>query len=110
MSKSDEKALKRFFAEKLVPAAEALRGRGVGFFATGPDGDAASWYEPPPDAEPDFEAIDESALDRALRERWGAEGLPELVALAALLLELSRTLEIAEVETPEISPFVYVMY
>ena len=109
MSSTDERALRRFFAEKLVPAAEALRAREVRFFALGPEGDAESWYQPAPD-DPDFQEIDEAALAEALRERWQAEGLPELAELADALLELSRGLEIAEQETPDISPFVYVMY
>ena len=107
MNSTDEKTLRRFHAEKVVPAAEALRARGVRFFALGPEDEAESWYVALPEDEPDFQEIDEAALANALRERWEAQQLPEL---AAPLLELSASLEVTEEETPKISPFVYVMY
>jgi len=110
MSSTDEAILRRFHAEKIVPAAEALRARGVRFFALGPEPEAASWYVELPENEPDFQEIDEAALADALRQRWEAQELPELAALAGPLVELSRSLEVAEEDTPDISPFVYVMY
>ena len=110
MSSTDEKTLRRFHADHLVPAAEALRARRRQFFPAGPDDGAETWYVTLPAAEADFVEIDEAALAQTLRARWEAEGLPELAALAEPLLELARSLEVAEEETPDISPFVYVMY
>ncbi len=91
MSSTDEETLRRFHAEKVVPAAEALRARGVRFFALGPEDDAESWYVAPPEDEPDFLEIDEAALADALRQRWEAQELPELAALAAPLLVVAHS-------------------
>ena len=109
MSSTDERAIRSFFAERLVPAAERLRNRGVRFFALGPEADAASWYEGPP-AEADFTTLAEADVAGALRSRWEREQLPELAALATPLLELAASLEVHEEQTPDISPFVYTMY
>ena len=110
MRPTDEKILRRFFAEKLVPAAEALRARGVRFFPLGPEAESGTWYVPVPEGEPDFFEVDEAALAEILRERWEVESFPELAALATPLIKLSSQLEVTEKEMPDISPFVYVMY
>ena len=110
MKSTDEKILRCFFAENLVPAAEALRARGVRFFPLGPEAETETWYVPVPEGEPDFFEIDEAALAEILHERWEAECFPELAALAMSLLELSGQLEVTEENMPDISPFVYVMY
>ena len=108
MSSTDDRLLRRFWAARVVAAAEALRRRGVRFFALGPE-PGESWYEGPPTG-PDFRRPDEAALAAELAARWNAEAFPELVALAAPLEELAGQLEIGEEQTPDISPFVYVMY
>ena len=63
---------------------------------------------PPP--EPDFLTLSEAELEGALRAHWAARGLPELAALAEPLMALAASLEVHEEQTPDISPFVYVMY
>jgi hypothetical protein len=78
-------------------------------FPLGAEPERSSWYEGPP-AEPDFTALGEAEIEAALRAQWTARGLPELAALAAPLLELAASLEVHEEQTPDISPFVYVMY
>jgi hypothetical protein len=108
MSSTDDRLLRRFWTARVVPAAEALRRRGVRFFPLGPE-PAETWYEGPP-AAPDFRRPEEGALGAELAFRWNAEGFPELAALAAPLEELAGQLEIGEEPTPDISPFVYVMY
>jgi hypothetical protein len=110
MSSTDEAALRRFFESQLVPAAKELRDRGVRFFPLGPEPEAETWYEPPPDAEPEFVEIEPEAFAAELRARWAGEGLPELAALAEPLMALAREVEVGEDESAEISPFVYVMY
>src|SRR5262245_7117208 len=109
MNSTDERAVRRFFHKRFVTAAEALRARGARFFPLGPEPDRDSWYEGPPQ-EADFITLSESEVERALRERWEAQGLPELAALAGPLLALATSLEVHEEQTPDISPFVYVMY
>ena len=46
----------------------------------------------------------------ALRALWSAQGLPELAALVPELMAIAGELDVAEEETADISPFVYVMY
>jgi hypothetical protein len=108
MNSTDERRIASAFHDHIEPAARQLRERGVRFFPLGPD-DEASWYAQPPTG-PDFFSLDPEACGRALRERWQAQDLPELVALVDPLIELAGGLEIAEEDTPDISPFVYVMY
>jgi hypothetical protein len=105
-STEDERRARAFFREKLLPAAAALRERGVAFFPLGPD-DADSWFEAPPAGDPFLTLGD---LETALREHWEAEGLPELAALARSLADLADALEIREQDSADVSPFVYVMY
>jgi hypothetical protein len=109
MSSTDDARLQRFYDEHLVPAARRLRERGVRFFPLGPEPEAETWYEAPPGGD-DFFTLDEAECGDVLRNMWQETGLPELALLVDGLMELSRELEVAEEETPDISPFVYVMY
>ena len=106
-STRDEQRTRRFFEERIAPAAERLRARGVRFFPLGPTPEQASWYKGPPGGA-DFFALESSALEAALRARW--EDSPELAELAPRLVELARALDIQDEGPGEISPFVYVMY
>ena len=110
MSSTDDAKLRRFFRDRIVPAAERLRERGAGFLTEGPDPGAESWWVEVSEEEPvliDFEA-DEAA--EILHARWMSEGYPELAALAAPLLELAEALRTTQEESGEVSPYVYVMY
>ena len=109
MSSTDEDKLRRFFREKLAPAARRLRERGVDLFPTGPDPDAESWWEPGP-TEEEFVELTPEQIEAALAARWQEAELPELAELAGPLMELARELEITEEPSSEVSPFVYVMY
>jgi hypothetical protein len=111
MSWTERRRVRRFFARRVVPAAEALRGRGVRFFARRPEPEAASFWVDVPEGEPEFTLLaDPEACERALRDLWEEQGLPELAELAHPLIELARHLEVREEEAGEVSPFVYVMY
>lgn len=109
MSSTDETRLGKFFDQRLAPAAKRMRERGVEFFPFGPDANATTYFRPAP-AEPDFATLEESEWGPALSNRWRAEGLPELVELVDGLTKLADELAVAEEETADISPFVYVMY
>ena len=109
MSPTDEQRLRRFFARKLVPAAQALQGRDVRFFPLGPD-PAESWYEDAPVGEPEFVEIEVEDCERMLREMWERDGTPELAALAADLMTLAREIEFDEEQSADVSPFMYVIY
>jgi len=111
MSSTEDPRLGRFFDRRLVPLAERLRARGTRFFPMGPDAEAESFYLPANRVEPEFIELEgPAACERALRELWEEQKLPELAALAGPLMNLARRLEIREEEWGEISPFVYVMY
>lgn len=102
--------LDAFFRDKLAPAAEALRARGVHFYTRGREAGSGSAWSAPPAGE-DFERFDSPAeLLTALAEQWRSEGLPELAALAPELAALAEELELSEEDSEEVSPFVYVMY
>jgi hypothetical protein len=111
MSSTEQTRLGRFFDKRLVPLAEKLRARRVQFFPMGPDARAASYYLTPRRGKPEFIELEGPAdCEKALRELWDEQKIPELAQLAAPILELARQVEIREEETGEISPFVYVMY
>jgi hypothetical protein len=111
MTSTEDRRLGRFFDKRLVPLAERLRARGVRFFPLGPDGEAESYYVPASRGEPEFIELEgPAACEKALRDLWEGETMPELAALAGPLMALARRLEIREDQWSEISPFVYVMY
>lgn len=110
MSQTDAEQLRAYFADELVPAARALRERGVTFFAQRPDGHADSWYVDAATAEPDLFEVEADDAERTLREMWLSEGVPELAALAASLMQLAGDVRLDEDQSAEVSPFMYVMY
>jgi hypothetical protein len=103
-------ALRRFFAEHLVPAAQSLRERHVTFFATGPDAAAESYFERHQTAASLFTAIEPEDCVRRLAEMWRAEGLDELADLAGPLADLVTRLAPEEEQSGELSPLIYVMF
>ena len=110
MSSTDERKLRKFFAKRLLPVAESLRARGVRLLPVAPHAEAESWYEDATRGEPDFTEIEAEDCERALREMWERQGLPELAALAADLMRLARDLDLDEEQAAEVSPFLYAMY
>lgn len=108
-----EDRLRRFFEQKLLPRAEALRARGVSFFPLGPEGEAESdtggWWQPAP-TWPDLATAEPAELASRLAELWAEQGLPELEDLAEELADLARELEQGEEQSADLSPYVYVMY
>lgn len=110
MSSTDDARLRRFYVDRLEPAARRLWERGVAFFPLGPDPTETTYYVAPPTG-PDFSTLDdESGCGEALRQMWSSEGYPELAELVPELMAIARELEVVEEEMTDISPFVYVMY
>lgn len=111
MSSTEADRLGRFFDKRMVPLAEKLRARGTRFFPMGPDAQASTYYVAPRRGRPEFTELEGAAdCEKALRDLWEEQRIPELTALAGPILELARQVEIREEESGEISPFVYVMY
>jgi hypothetical protein len=106
-STEDDWRMRRFFDERMVPAAVRLRARGVSFFPLGPEPDAPSWYVGAPE-NPDFQDLEPPDLAAALSVHW--HDVPELAELADALVALARSLETKDEDDGDISPFVYVMY
>lgn len=109
MNPADEARVRRFFSTHLKPTADSLRSRGMRFFDLGPAPEAPTWFAAAP-LDQDFVEIAESRLEQTLHQLWNAQGFPELAALARPLMQLSRELEVQAEQTPDISPYVYVMY
>ena len=102
-----ERELQRFFHERIVPAALALRERGVEFFARVPDRTQGSYWQPRQPGEGYvFEIGDDLAGE--LHAMWHEH--PELQALASELAELTRELADRLEEPADVSSFIYAMF
>jgi hypothetical protein len=101
--------LAAFFERELVPAARALRERGVSFFPAGADPAAPTYWRRRDDAGDYLDTLDPEETADRLRVLWADH--PELLALVDPLLELARAMEReAGEQGPELSPYVYAMY
>lgn len=110
-SSTDDEDLRRFYEDRIVPAAEALAARGIRFFPMGPEPDESTWYEDAPTEPPELMPLgDQRECLLRLRDRWERQGLPELVELVDPLVRLAERLQPPEEEPAEISQYVYVMY
>jgi hypothetical protein len=102
-----ERDLRRFFHERIVPSAEALRQRGVSFFALEPDRMQKSYWNTRPSGEGYiFEIGDDLAGE--LHETW--REYPELQALADDLAAMTRTMAERREESADVSSFIYAMF
>jgi hypothetical protein len=102
-----ERELERFFHERIVPAALALRERGVEFFALAPDRAQHSyWGSRQPGEGYVFQMGDDLAGE--LHAIWRDH--PELQALASELAELTRGLADRREESADVSSFIYAMF
>jgi hypothetical protein len=111
MSSTDDarrEALEAFWDRHMVPAAEALRARGVSFFPLGADASAETYWNARADGGDYLSALEPGDLEAALRERWAEH--PELLALVGPLLELSARMAERPEESGEVSPLIYAMF
>ncbi|MDQ3696702.1 MAG: hypothetical protein M3373_01565 [Gemmatimonadota bacterium] len=115
MSSTDaerDEQLRRFYVERLLPAAERLRERNVRFFSMGPERGhpPSSYFEPRRDSKTASYVFELETLTFSpwLRARW--EEYPELLAIVEPLAELARAMEHREEQTGEVSPLIYAMF
>jgi hypothetical protein len=102
-----ELELRRFFYERLVPAAMVLRERGVEFFALAPARAASSyWQSRQPGEGYVFQIGDDLAGE--VHAMWRQH--PELQALANELAEMSRELADRREPAADVSSFIYAMF
>jgi hypothetical protein len=105
-----DSTLARFHAEHILPAADAVRARGVEPLAPGRDPEAASyWIRRAAGAEL-VVRLDQTRLADELARLWEARGLAELAALSGPLVELSEALAEAADDPQDVSPFIYTIY
>jgi hypothetical protein len=102
-----EAELRRFFEERVVPAAAALRGRGVSFFPLVPDRTATTyWTARPSDAGYIFQIGENLAGE--LHLMWREH--PEIQALADDLARMADAMAERRDQSAAVSPFIYAMY
>ena len=102
-----ERELRRFFDERIVPAAEALRERGVEFFALTPDRTQSSYWQTRTRGEGYvFQISDELAGE--LHTLWRDH--PQLQALAEEIADMTRALAERREEPADVSSFIYAMF
>ncbi|HEX8920765.1 MAG TPA: hypothetical protein VF766_04775 [Pyrinomonadaceae bacterium] len=105
-----------FFKEVLVPLALSERAEGKSFFPLCADPDVESYYVEPTRRmmkASDFELRAAESLADFIKELaalWASEGHEELVTLAPRLLELAEEMGEEEIETEDVSAFMYVMF
>jgi hypothetical protein len=99
--------LRRFFHDRIVPAAMALRERGVELFALAPDRAQRSYWHDRPRGEGYVFRIGED-LAGELHAMWRDQ--PELQALAADLAGMSAVTSERAEQTTDVSSFIYAMF
>ncbi|MDQ6830550.1 MAG: hypothetical protein M3081_16955 [Gemmatimonadota bacterium] len=112
-----EEMLRRFFHERLVPAAKAMRARGAAPLAR-VDNSAASMHEKlrtyytsrseTTTRVADGASLDHSRLAGELRAMWA--GAPELLALVDPLVELAAAMGRGDDGGGDVSTLIYAMY
>lgn len=81
--------LRRFHAQKLVPAATSLKRRGVPWLAPEPSDTAETWYHQPSPESTEITVVTNDGSDDLVR-RWRQQGLDELADLMPELLALAK--------------------
>ncbi len=102
--------LHAFFAQRLAPAAEALRQRGVRFFETAPDAAAPSYYVDHAATPDPFAELEPGRFAELLKAHWAGQQLPELAELAEPLMALAPRVGPKQEDAGDVSPFIYVMF
>jgi hypothetical protein len=102
-----DRDLHEFFQKRLVPAADALRGRGVEFFEAAPERGRHSYWNSRPPGESYIFAIGDD-LAGELHSLW--RGTPELQALADDLASMARMMAEHRTESADVSSFIYAMF
>ena len=102
-----ERALRQFFRDRIVPAAQTLRDRDVSFFALKPDRTTSSYWNVRPRGEEYIFAIGDD-LAGELHTMWREH--PELRGLADDLASMARTLAERREESADVSSFIYAMF
>ena len=102
-----DRELHEFFRDRIVPAAEALRKRGVSFFEREPERSRPSYWNARPRGEGYIFAIGDD-LAGELHMLW--REYPELHALADDLAAMTRTMLEHREESADVSSFIYAMF
>lgn len=106
----NERELRRFFRERLVPVARRLREQGVRLYEPRPDPAAASYWVRHEAAETPFAAIEPDRWAALLAELWNREGHDDLAALTGPLFDMASRVAPRGGDDDDISPYIYVMF
>jgi hypothetical protein len=104
---AQEHGLRQFFQDRIVPAANALRERGVFFFALAPDRTQHTYWSKRSRGEGYIFQVGDD-LEGQLREMWRA--CPELQALADDLATMARAMGERREQPADVSSFIYAMF
>jgi hypothetical protein len=111
-----DREIDRFFSDELLPLAARLKGESVRFLETRLEQGAASYFVRRPQsamARIDFESggcTSPDGVEADLAGLWSRGDGKPLAVMAPGIAQLARTLRQVEVESGDVSNFVYVMY
>jgi hypothetical protein len=102
--------LARFYREHILPIAEDAAADGVEIFPLGPDADCESYFIDRKSGESYVHEIDHTNMDEELSRLWSADRLRGMEDLAKPIVQLAESLRDKEVESDDVSPFIYAMF
>lgn len=100
--------LSDFFRDRITPAAERLRARGVEWFPLSADGSAQTYYGTRSSGGDYIDEIKSGDIETRLQALWA--DVPELAELIPDLLRLSARLATTDDDVKEVPAFVYAMF
>lgn len=111
-----QREIKRFFDEQLLPLAAQLKSRGVSLLDPGPQPDAASYYiarQQRSMSPADFENGGLTSPEKAgaeMRQVWSSAAGHPLAPLADPVARLAGELRQNQEQASDVSSFIYAMY
>jgi hypothetical protein len=102
--------LARFYRERIAPIAENVAAEGIEIFPLGPDEKCRSYFADREPGESYIHTIDHTNMEAELSRLWSSDPVSGMNDLAAPILELAETLREKEVESDDVSPFIYAMF
>ena len=115
-SPPQDRRLAKFFRTELLRISRQYRRESRELMAGSPDSQLASYYvvrEKTKMTKADFEngsCASPDELASALSDMWDEQGFTELSSVAPQFAKLAERLKKSQLESDEVSPFIYVMY
>lgn len=102
--------LNRFYREHVLPIAEHAAAEGIEIFPLGPDAGCESYFIDRKPGESYIHEIDHANMEEELSRLWSADRLRGMESLAKPIVLLAESLREKEVESDDVSPFIYAMF